>query len=72
MAASGCAPSLQIGGAYFPAWLICMLTGLILTVIARGLLVLAGIDGHVRPRFLAYPAMMVAITLSVWLAFYSR
>lgn len=68
----GCTPNLPIGGTYFPAWLVCLTTGLIATLLIRLGLIGAGLDQHLSPRLLAYPALMIAITLLVWLCFYPR
>jgi hypothetical protein len=67
---SGCSPTWGIGGAYFPAWLVCMVAGLVLALAARYLLIVSGIDRWVRPRVLAYPAIAVAFTLLVYLIFF--
>ncbi len=53
---AGCSPMSEIGGAYFPAWLLCMLAGLILTLICRAVLIRMRLDLWIRPRALAYPA----------------
>ena len=66
-----CSPMTEIGGAYFPAWLLCMLAGLILTLLCRAVLIRLRLDLWVRPRALAYPCLGVAIALLVHLIFFS-
>jgi ABC-type uncharacterized transport system permease subunit len=68
---AGCSPMSEIGGAYFPAWLLCMLAGLILTLLCRFVLIRLRLDPWIRPRALAYPCLGVAITLLVHLLFFS-
>jgi hypothetical protein len=68
---AGCSPMSEIGGAYFPAWLLCMLAGLIFTLICRAVLIRLRLDPWIRPRILAYPCLGVAITLLVHLLFFS-
>jgi len=69
---SGCSPVWEVGGAYFPAWLICMVAGLAGAMLARFVLVRAGLDPWIRPRALAYPAMGLFFTLATYLIFFSR
>lgn len=68
---AGCSPMSEIGGAYFPAWLLCMLAGFILTLLCRTVLIRLRLDPWVRPRALAYPCLGVAITLVIHLLFFS-
>ena len=65
-------PTVDVLGSYFPAWMICMLLGLGLTIIARLLLVALGLDAHMRPAPLIYPCLMALFTMAVWLAFYQN
>ena len=68
---AGCSPMTEIGGAYFPAWLLCMLAGLILALLCRAVLIRLRLDLWIRPRALAYPCLGVAIALLVHLIFFS-
>jgi hypothetical protein len=61
-------PTIDVLGSYFPAWLLCIVVGLALTLITRRLLV--GFNVHLRPVALVYPCMMLLFTLAVWLAFF--
>jgi hypothetical protein len=65
-------PTVDVLGSYFPAWMVCMLIGLGLTIIARLLLVAFKIDAQVRPAPLIYPCLMAIFTMAVWLAFYQN
>ena len=47
-------PSLNILGSFFPAWLISLVVGLILTAIVRQVLVATDAAGLMRPAGLAY------------------
>lgn len=72
LASPGCSCIQEIGGAYFPAWLLAILIGWLLTGIVRLLLIRAGIDGWVRPRSIGYPALIVFFTLLVYLIFFTH
>jgi len=68
---AGCSPMTEIAGSYFPAWLLCMLAGLILSLLCRAVLIRLRLDPWIRPRALAYPCLGVAIALLVHLIFFS-
>jgi YtcA family len=63
------APSFDILGSYFPAWLICLTLGILLTLLARWLLLRLRIE--VEPQVLVYPSLTALFTFALWLAFYS-
>lgn len=69
---SGCSCIPEIGGAYFPAWLLSILIGWVLSVIVRFILIKAGIDGWIRPRSIGYPALNVFFTLLIYLIFFTH
>lgn len=63
-------PSLDVLGSYFPAWMVCIILGLILTIIARQLLIGFKLNVHLRPAGLVYVCMMILWTMAVWLVFF--
>ena len=65
-------PTIDVVGSYFPAWLICIVVGLALTLVTRQLLVGFKLDVHLHPAALVYPCMILLFTLAVWLAFFSN
>jgi hypothetical protein len=69
---SGCAssPTLDVYGSYFPAWIVCIVAGIIITVIARLLLLGAGINEHLRFKLSLYFCMAISFTLAIWLIFF--
>jgi len=71
LALPGCSCIQEIGGAYFPAWLLSILIGWVLTAIVRLILIKVGIDGWLRPRSIGYPALGVFFTLLVYLLFFT-
>ena len=62
------APSFDILGSFFPAWLVCLILGVLLTMLARWLLL------RLRVVFalpvLSYPSLTVLFTLALWLALF--
>ena len=64
----GRAPSFDILGSFFPAWLVCLAAGLLLTVVFRWLLL--RIQIVVAAPILTYPSLTTLITLALWLVFF--
>jgi hypothetical protein len=62
------APSIEILGSYFPAWLICITLAVLLTFLARWLLLRLQIP--VVPPILVYPSLTALFTFVLWLVFY--
>jgi NhaP-type Na+/H+ or K+/H+ antiporter len=64
----GRAPSFDILGSFFPAWLVCLALGLLLTVAARWLLLRLHIV--IALPILTYPSLTALLTFALWLAFF--
>ena len=62
------APSFDILGSYFPAWLICLALSVVLTVVVRWLLLRSQIE-LVFP-VLVYPSLTAVFAFGMWLVFY--
>ena len=67
---AGCDPTINVQGSFFPAWIICMAAGIVLTVASRQLLAAAGLEPHLGPLILIYPSLWLFLTLLTWLIFY--
>lgn len=69
---NGCerAPSINVLGSFFPAWIFCILAAIALTVASRFLLVRAGLDGEMGPGVVIYPCMAALFAFSLWLIFF--
>jgi hypothetical protein len=63
----GCsrAPSLDILGSFFPAWLVCFISAILLTTICR--LVLLRLHMRLDLPLLAYPSLTALFTFALWL-----
>jgi YtcA family len=62
------APSFDIVGSFFPAWLVCLALGLLLTVTAYWLLLRVRVV--LALPILTYPSLTALFTLALWLAFF--
>jgi len=65
-------PTVDILGSYFPAWMVCIVAGLALVVVAKQLFAGWKIDAHLRPAPLVYLCLMILFTLLVWLFFFKN
>lgn len=67
---SGCsrAPSVDVAGSFFPAWLVSFLAGIVLAACVR----LALLRLHMKVAFpvLVYPSLAAFFTFALWLIFY--
>jgi len=64
---TGCDPIVNIYGSFFPAWIICIALGVLVTVLLRLVFVAIKIDGHLGPRILIYPALTFLAAALSWL-----
>jgi hypothetical protein len=69
----GCsrAPSFNILGSFFPAWILCGLIGTLLTAFARVLFVRTKFEQELSPLILVYPCLAALFTFTLWLLFFS-
>jgi len=65
-------PTLDVLGSYFPAWMVCIVLGLVLTMIVRQILIGLRLNVHLRPAGLVYLCMTILWTMAVWLVFFKN
>jgi hypothetical protein len=64
------APSVDIIGSFFPAWMICLTAAVIGAFIVRAILLRLRLETEVGPLALFYPSLVVLLSCAIWLAFY--
>jgi hypothetical protein len=67
---SGCDPILNIGGTFFPGWVVAILIGSALTVAIRYIFVFTRLEPHVGPLALIYASLGVLLSVVSWLILY--
>jgi hypothetical protein len=72
VALSGCDPIITIAGATFPSWLLCIIVGAILSMIARPFLVMARVEPYLGPLTIFYPSLIAMFAMIVWAIFFNR
>jgi fructose-specific phosphotransferase system IIC component len=68
LAGCGQAPSVDILGSFFPAWLVCFAAAVLLTALSR--FVLLRLHMKVELPVLAYPSLTAFFTFALWLIFF--
>ena len=71
---SGCShsPDFNILGSYFPAWLLCITVGIVLTTVIYWLLQRMHLEAEVRPSIVVYPCMAAFLAFMLSLVLFSR
>jgi hypothetical protein len=67
---AGCsrAPSVEVLGSFFPAWLVCFIVAIVLTALAR--LALLQLRVKAPLPMLMYPSLAALFTFVLWLLFF--
>jgi hypothetical protein len=65
--AAGCDPVIGLAGAQFPVWILCLVTGALVSLCLRPLLIAAGIDEWMTPRPLTYSSLALVVAFLCWL-----
>lgn len=64
-------PLVDVAGAYFPAWLACMVVGAVGTWLIHLLVGRTGFDAVLRPAPLMVSGLFVALTCGTWLLIFA-
>src|SRR5262249_16716155 len=65
-------PTVDIFCSYFPAWMVCILSGLALTLIAYWLVQVGNLKPYIGPAPLIYSSLMIIFTFATWILFYQN
>ena len=65
-------PTVDVLGSYFPAWMICILSGLALTFVAHWIVQVGNLKTYIGPAPLIYSCLMIIFTFATWILFYQN
>jgi hypothetical protein len=65
-------PTVDVLGSYFPAWMICILSGLTVTLIAHWIVQVGNLKPYIGPAPLIYSSLMIIFTFATWILFYQN
>ena len=64
--------AVDVLGSYFPAWMVCILSGLALTLIAHWIVQFRNLKAYLGPAPLIYSCLMIVFTFATWILFYQN
>ena len=69
---TGCsrAPSMDILGTFFPAWMICLTIGVVLGGVVRFFVLRYRMEQEVGPVGIFYPSVVILLSSLLWLMFF--
>ena len=65
-------PTIDLLGSYFPAWMVSILSGLALTLIAHWIVQFRNLKAYLGPAPLIYSCLMIVFTFATWILFYQN
>ena len=65
-------PTIDILGSYFPAWMICIVSGLTLTLVAHWIVQVYHLKPYLGPAPLVYSCLTIIFTFATWILFYQN
>ena len=65
-------PTIDILGSYFPAWMICIVSGLTLTLVAHWIVQMCRLKPYLGPAPLVYSCLTIIFTFATWILFYQN
>jgi YtcA family len=72
MLIAGCsrAPTFNLLGSFFPAWILCGVIGILLTVAVRLFFVRIKLEQQLKPLIVVYTCLAALFTFTLWLLFF--
>ena len=64
--------TVDVLGSYFPAWMVCILSRLTLTLIAHWIVQFRNLKAYLGPLPLIYSCLMIIFTFATWILFYQN
>ena len=70
-AACNSAPSIDVLGSFFPAWMVCIIAAVALAFVVRYFLLKYQLESEVGHLAIFYPCVVILMTCGLWLLFFS-
>lgn len=68
---TACDPMLSLEGSFWPAWIICILSGLITSMLVMWQLVRLRVAAYMGSPLIIAPSLWALCTFVIWLLFYA-
>jgi hypothetical protein len=72
LACASCDPLIDVAGAFFPAWILCIAIAIVATLLLRLGFARVRVEPLLGPLTVIYPCLATAIALGTWLLFFRR
>jgi hypothetical protein len=72
MTLTGCDPVINIAGADFPSWLICLIAGAVLTAALRPIFLKLKLEPYMGPPLVIYLSLGLLLACVTYLTFFNR
>jgi hypothetical protein len=72
LACASCDPLIDVAGAFFPAWILCIAVAIVVTALFRLVFERTGIERALGPLLILYPSLATTLALAFWLLFFRR
>ena len=69
---SSCDPLIDVAGAFFPAWILCIFVAIAATALLRVAFARTGIERSLGPLVIVYPSLATALAFGCWVIFFRR
>ncbi|MBV8683125.1 MAG: hypothetical protein JO111_09650 [Caulobacteraceae bacterium] len=66
------APSLILAGAYFPAWILCSVVGILAAIVARVVMVGTGLSNTIPLQLFVCVALGLLIAVATWVFWFGQ
>lgn len=66
----GCDPTINVYGALFPAWVLCLIAGAVGVLVLRPVFARTGLERNMAPLLIVYPALGILIACLLWLGLF--
>lgn len=63
-------PTIDVLGSYFPAWMLCLISGLTLALFSRWIIRASHLNDYVGPGPVIYPSLTLMFAFLTWFLFY--
>ena len=64
--------TIDVLGSYFPAWMVCIISGLTLTLVAHWIVQMCQLKPYLGPAPLIYSSLAIIFTFATWILFYQN
>lgn len=64
--------TIDVLGSYFPAWMLCLISGLMLTLVSHWIIQARHLKDYVGPGPVIHPCLMLIFTFLTWILFYQN